>query len=199
MKAYIYWLHLPEHTDMKIEGYIGVARDHNKRFKQHKRWQRNNPHLQSAFLKYGDRIVKHIIWLGEEDDCYKNEEILRPEPDIGWNLNKGGDKPPDLREHKPDSKVRLKGNERTESQKSGDKRTVAAQMERIVNQTHNWQDKEKARERNLKRVKDGTHHFLGESNPIHRSQDYICPQCGLAGRGPNMKRYHFDNCKLKGN
>lgn len=24
-----------------------------------------------------------------------------------------------------------------------------------------------------------------------------CPHCGLTSRGPNMKRYHFDNCKLK--
>lgn len=24
---------------------------------------------------------------------------------------------------------------------------------------------------------------------------YICPHCGLIGKGSNMKRYHFDNCK----
>ena len=24
-----------------------------------------------------------------------------------------------------------------------------------------------------------------------------CPHCGLTSRGPNMKRYHFDNCKRK--
>jgi hypothetical protein len=24
-----------------------------------------------------------------------------------------------------------------------------------------------------------------------------CPHCGLVGKGPNMKRYHFDNCKKK--
>jgi hypothetical protein len=25
----------------------------------------------------------------------------------------------------------------------------------------------------------------------------ICPHCGLHGKGPNMTRYHFDNCKGK--
>ena len=25
----------------------------------------------------------------------------------------------------------------------------------------------------------------------------ICPHCGLSGKGPNMTRYHFDNCKGK--
>lgn len=24
-----------------------------------------------------------------------------------------------------------------------------------------------------------------------------CPHCGLVGGDRNMKRYHFDNCKLK--
>lgn len=23
----------------------------------------------------------------------------------------------------------------------------------------------------------------------------VCPHCGLQGKGPNMTRYHFDNCK----
>ena len=26
-------------------------------------------------------------------------------------------------------------------------------------------------------------------------RDVECPYCGLQGRGPNMSRYHFDNCK----
>jgi hypothetical protein len=26
---------------------------------------------------------------------------------------------------------------------------------------------------------------------------YVCPQCGKIGKGPNMKRYHFNNCKGK--
>jgi len=31
-----------------------------------------------------------------------------------------------------------------------------------------------------------------------QKQPYVeCPHCGLNGRGPNMKRYHFDNCKRK--
>lgn len=36
------------------------------------------------------------------------------------------------------------------------------------------------------RVKNGTHNFLVES---------ICPACGKKGKGPMMKRWHFDNCK----
>lgn len=30
---------------------------------------------------------------------------------------------------------------------------------------------------------------------IHK--DRTCPHCGITGAGPNMTRYHFDNCKVK--
>jgi hypothetical protein len=98
MKAYIYWIHLPEHTNMKLEGYVGVSINPKKRFKNHKKaaikGKHENSHLQNAFQKYGDKVIQHLIWVGEEDNCYINEEILRPEPRVGWNINKGGIKPP---------------------------------------------------------------------------------------------------------
>jgi hypothetical protein len=40
------------------------------------------------------------------------------------------------------------------------------------------------------RVKNGTHHFL---NP----EDVTCPHCNKTGQKFAMKRWHFDNCKLK--
>jgi len=30
----------------------------------------------------------------------------------------------------------------------------------------------------------------------NRYEKVTCPYCSLTGSGPNMKRYHFDNCKL---
>ena len=35
-----------------------------------------------------------------------------------------------------------------------------------------------------------------EFNKIFNSTEHICPHCGKIGKGPNMTRYHFDNCKL---
>ena len=29
-------------------------------------------------------------------------------------------------------------------------------------------------------------------------EEYTCPHCGTIGKGPNMSRYHFENCKHKG-
>ena len=37
-------------------------------------------------------------------------------------------------------------------------------------------------------IEAGTHNFVIEST---------CPHCGKVGKGPSMKRWHFDNCKSK--
>jgi hypothetical protein len=36
------------------------------------------------------------------------------------------------------------------------------------------------------RLTQGTHNFI---------QQYVCPHCKKTGKGPMMKRWHFDNCK----
>lgn len=68
----------------------------------------------------------------------------------------------------------------------GGKIQSASNKSRVDSGTHNFLDGEFARKIQSNRVEKGTHHFLIESTCIH---------CGLTGKGPNMKRYHFDNCK----
>lgn len=44
------------------------------------------------------------------------------------------------------------------------------------------------------------HHRYGkkyEAFSVMNSIEYTCPHCNKIGKGPGMKRYHFDNCKLK--
>ena len=40
-----------------------------------------------------------------------------------------------------------------------------AQRRRVNNGTHNWQDPTQASEKNKKRIREGTHHFIGDTNP----------------------------------
>ena len=40
---------------------------------------------------------------------------------------------------------------------------------------------------------------LNKSLNHNRFKDLTCPHCGKFGSGPTMMRYHFKNCKLKGN
>jgi len=45
----------------------------------------------------------------------------------------------------------------------------------------------------VKKVADGTHHFL---NNHPNKQQVTCPYCNRTGGAVNMKRYHFDKCKV---
>ena len=93
----LYWIRHKEHTDILTEGYVGVSSEVDVRFKTHKYLLKNkkheNIHLQRAFDLYGeDQIVFDVI--GEFSDDYYIEESVRPDVAIGWNINKGGAKPP---------------------------------------------------------------------------------------------------------
>ena len=47
-----------------------------------------------------------------------------------------------------------------------------------------------------KYLKDGW--VFGAQKTAKVLKERICPHCGKIGKGPNMTRYHFDNCKVKG-
>ena len=95
---YVYWLHLPEHTDMRIQGYIGVSNNPKQRLWEHlnnvKTNNHCNPYLSRAIKKYSDQLIQTIVFEGKKDVCYTYEEDLRPTKNIGWNINKGGACPP---------------------------------------------------------------------------------------------------------
>ena len=96
--TYVYWLHLPEHSDMRIQGYIGVSNNPKQRLWLHfndvKTNKHCNPYLSRVIEKYFDQLIQTIVFEGEKDVCYAYEEDIRPTKNIGWNLNKGGESPP---------------------------------------------------------------------------------------------------------
>ena len=67
MECYVYWLHLPEHTDIFSQGYVGVSIEPEKRFIQHLSDARTlkhcNEHLRRAVEKYGESIYFSILQL----------------------------------------------------------------------------------------------------------------------------------------
>lgn len=90
----LYWIRLPEHTDMLSEGYIGISKDANARWKWHRK-SKENPHLKSAIEKYGfDHLVKQIVLIADKPYCLDIERKLRPSRKIGWNIEIGGGNPP---------------------------------------------------------------------------------------------------------
>ena len=39
--------------------------------------------------------------------------------------------------------------------------------------------------------------MIAEKNKITNFIEYICPHSNKMGKGPNMKRYHFNKCELR--
>jgi len=103
--------------------------------------------------------------------------------------------------------------------------SIRTQKKRFNEGTHNFQEKDFYKNREIKkkemgiksnltsefcrelaesRSKNGTHNFQGDSNPSkkkvklgthHFQEEKTCPHCMLVGKGPMMTRWHFDNCK----
>lgn len=93
----VYWIHLPEHTDITSEGYIGITtRDVECRYSEHLSLANTNSStiLSNAIRKYRDNLVIKTLLKGSEEYCLLIEKRLRPEDRIGWNIVAGGGKPP---------------------------------------------------------------------------------------------------------
>lgn len=93
-QGFVYWIHLPEHTNIKTQGYVGVATDYRMRWAQHKHAatssKSKNPHLSNAINKHQSNLVYEVIFNGPMEGCYHIEEYFRPTNDIGWNIRPGG-------------------------------------------------------------------------------------------------------------
>lgn len=122
--AFVYWIHLTEHTDMTKEGYIGITnKTVDERFKRHlkdaSRPSKNHIILYRAMNKYkGSLIVTTLI---ESDIEYARfiEHKLRPDIKIGWNTVPGGAVSPSVtftEETKAKISASLKGRIKTDAE-----------------------------------------------------------------------------------
>lgn len=90
--ACVYWIRLPEYTNVNNEGYVGVAADFDLRMADHYReTSRYDTHFARAIRLYGwKNLIKDIIFIGSDTQCYEYERTLRPRFQIGWNEAIGG-------------------------------------------------------------------------------------------------------------
>jgi len=91
---------------------------------------------------------------------------------------------------------------------------------RLKNGTHNFvggsqpihkrvasgEHQKMVREMNNKRVREGIHHWLGTNNPVHQNiangshpfaNKISCPHCDNVATKANAVKWHFDNCLFK--
>ena len=78
--AVLYWLHMPNETDVLTQGYVGVASNLKKRLRSHKHKFKD---------LWGHIVVKQLL-VSTKEYCLAIEEKLRPSRKIGWNKSSGG-------------------------------------------------------------------------------------------------------------
>ena len=94
-QACVYWIKKNNFTDIFSEGYVGVSLEPEKRIKTHLYRVKSNKHGNTNLIEnFKDDVIVEVVMIGDEDYCYEIENKLRPNSNIGWNINTGGFKPP---------------------------------------------------------------------------------------------------------
>ena len=93
--AEVYWIHLPEHTDMFSEGYIGKTNKNARvRYQGHISVSKKgitSSVISNVLRKYGhENLVVETLVICTPEYAIWLENKLRPEKGIGWNMAVGG-------------------------------------------------------------------------------------------------------------
>lgn len=105
--CYVYWIHLPEHTDMFTTGYIGfTSKSVEERWETHKYTassivaRKKNHKLYNCMNKHGhEKFIVETICIADEEYALWLENKLRPVEQIGLNVAVGGASPYIGRKH----------------------------------------------------------------------------------------------------
>ena len=178
----VYWIHREQDTDITQNGYIGISCNVKSRLLEHKR--SGNQHLTNAFNKYKD-IRLSILLQGTKEYCSFIEEKLRPNQNIGWNIEKGGGIPPSWFGKKRVSKPR------SEETKQKISNTMKGRVLTATHLANLKQPKTETHKFNLKKPKkDSTNIAL--SNKL-RSKTYLISTKTESFLITNLKQWCKDN------
>lgn len=209
----LYWIRHQDHTDMFHQGYIGVSKNVEKRWYDHKTYT-ENAHLKNAITKYGwDNLVKEVVLIADDDYCLDIENKLRPSDKIGWNIVMGGGKPPNAlgkkfvrsEEYKQKQSLSHKGKptwnkgiQLTEEQRLKQFNLAEHMKDKahpMQGKKHKLESIEKTRQAKLGTVMaDETKQKLSLANKGRKFQLVTCTVCGKEGGITGMKARHFNRC-----
>ena len=99
--CYVYWIHLPEHTDVFTQGYVGfTSATVERRVKEHVYLAKKKPkrtscaRLYHSINKHGiDKFIVETLCVCDKEYGLWLENKLRPEERIGLNIAVGGSAP----------------------------------------------------------------------------------------------------------
>lgn len=87
----VYWIHAKHHSDKLSQGYIGISSNFKERLRSHKK-NKKKTKLTDAIKAYGwNNLQKEILFNNLPlQKALDIEKMFRIQPNIGWNLQKGG-------------------------------------------------------------------------------------------------------------
>jgi group I intron endonuclease len=141
----VYWIHLPNQTDVFTQGYVGIAENFEQRMFAHKSCAKNNHKniYYRAIRKYGwENLKKDVILVGETKYCMDVEQKLRSAPKIGWNIAIGGNS----------GGLHLQGVKQSDGHLANRKKALIGRVSGFLGKKHTQAAKEKCREINLGKV-----------------------------------------------
>lgn len=168
------------HVDYSLNsGYIGITKNPELRFAQH-RWKRksSNQHLKNALKKYKDVVKFTILAKGLDQEAAELlEEMLRPYPNMGWNIAKGGNMPPNP-----------KGKQRSEQYRTNISKAKLGSKNPMYGKKITFSEEHR------KKISEAK---TGKLSPLkNRPRKTVqCPHCLKIGGTGAMQQWHFDRCK----
>ncbi len=87
----VYWIRTSNHKDIFTEGYVGITLNFKERLRSHKKSKNKYP-INNAIKKHGfNNLIKEVVEKDLSlDEALKLERKFRPEQNIGWNCQQGG-------------------------------------------------------------------------------------------------------------
>lgn len=169
---FVYWIHLPEQTNVAVEGYVGIATNFEQRMFAHKSCAKTgkNQTLYKAIRKYGwDNLVKEVILVSDENYCLEIEKKLRSSPRTGWNIAIGGGEI---------TGAHLKGIKQSERHIANRSNALIGRVSGMKGKFHSEEAKNKSRQANIgkvlanetkKKIADAKHKPLMVNGIVYKS------------------------------
>lgn len=201
------------------KSYIGITTKtlEHRKITHQKAAKYSNRKFYTALNKYGfDNFEWSVLAEGSDITDLENKEQYYIEKynsfNDGYNLTSGGES---LKEYSEESKELMrearvdwhksnrngfKGKTHTEevrkriSEKL--KGRVSPNKDKELSETH----RENLSKAQKEWLKHNEHPNKGRTWKHKKKREYLevtCPHCSKSGKGPNMNRYHFENCKKK--
>jgi group I intron endonuclease len=197
--------------------YVGKSCRMNKRWSKHKKLLKEgshpNSHLQSAYNKYGlESFEFRTIEVCEESlldqsEVYWINYFNSTNPNCGYNKVPGGQGG----RLNPESLAKMAASMKGKKMSKTSKAKIAAALTGVprpqtvrdkISKTKTGEVKSKAHKTKISKTLKGrklslkTRTKMSETRKGRKQPKLVCPHCRKSG-GTTMRRWHFDNCRVK--